>query len=75
MVSSSFRLYSFATIATVIVFGALAGFLARPTPGPTPWLGLAERVNIYATMLWMAVLAISLWNVPGGSAQDGLEDS
>ncbi len=63
-----FRLYSFATIAVVMVFGALAGFLAGPMPGPTPWLGLAERVNIYATMLWIAVLAISLWRVHG---QDG----
>ena len=55
-----FRLYSFGTIAIVVVFGALAGFLARPMPGPTPGLGLAERVNIYATMLWMASLAVSL---------------
>ena len=55
-----FRLYSFATIATVISFGVLAGFLARPMPGPTPWLGLAERVNIYATMIWILVFAISL---------------
>jgi hypothetical protein len=55
-----FRLYSFATIATVCVFGALAGYLAGPMPGPTPWLGLAERVNIYATMLWISVFAVSL---------------
>lgn len=59
-----FRLYTFATIATVVVFGALAGFLARPMPGPTPGLGLAERVNIYATMLWLAVLAVSLLGAP-----------
>ena len=58
-----FRIYSFATIATVIVFGAWAGILARPMPGPTPWLGLAERVNIYATMLWVAVLAVSFLRV------------
>ena len=56
-----FRLYSFGTIAIVVVFGALAGFLARPMPGPTPGLGLAERVNIYVTMLWMASLAVSQW--------------
>jgi hypothetical protein len=31
-------------------------------PGPTPWLGLAERVNIYATMPWFAV---SLLRVQG----------
>jgi hypothetical protein len=58
-----FRLYSVATIATVIVFGAWAGILARPMPGPTPWLGLAERVNIYATMLWMALLALRFLRV------------
>jgi hypothetical protein len=59
-----FRLYSFATIATVIAFGALAGILAAPMPGPTPWLGLAERVNIYATMVWIAVLTLALWPTP-----------
>jgi len=55
-----FRRYSYATIATVIAFGALAGFLSRPMPDATPWLGLAERVNIYATMLWFALLAVTL---------------
>jgi hypothetical protein len=54
-----FRLYSLATIVAFVVFGAWAGFLARPMPGPTPWLGLAERVNIYATMLW-----IQSWQSP-----------
>jgi len=58
-----FRIYSLATITTVIVFGAWAGILACPMPGPTPWLGLAERVNIYATMLWVAVLAVSYLRV------------
>jgi hypothetical protein len=60
-----FRLYSFATIVTVVVFGALAGFLARPMPDATPWLGVAERVNIYATMLWLLVFAVSLLRLPG----------
>jgi len=54
----TFRLYSFGTIAAVVVFGALAGFLASPMPGPTPGLGLAERVNIYLTMLWFLVFAL-----------------
>jgi hypothetical protein len=60
-----FRLYSFATIVSVIGFGGWAGYLAGPMPGPTPWLGIAERVNIYATMLWIAVLAVSLLHVQG----------
>ena len=41
-----FRLYSFATIATVIVFGAWAGILARPMPGPTPLVG-SRRASQY----------------------------
>jgi hypothetical protein len=53
-----FRRYSLATLATCVVFGALAGFEAAQES--TPWLGLTERVNIYAWMLWLAVLAISL---------------
>lgn len=64
----SFRYYSLATLAVVVIFGVLAGVLARPMPGPTPWLGLAERVNIYATMLWILVLAVSL--VRDGPAGD-----
>lgn len=55
-----FRFYSFATIAIIVAFGILAGFLARPMPGPTPWIGLAERVNIYATMMWISVLSLTL---------------
>jgi len=53
-----FRLYSLAALATCVVFGALAAFEAAQES--TPWLGLTERVNIYAWMLWLAVLAISL---------------
>ena len=68
-----FRLYSLATIATVMVFGALAGYLAGPMPGPTPWLGLAERVNIYATMLWILVFAVSL--LRGGAWSSGTTES
>jgi hypothetical protein len=33
---------------------------------PAPWLGVIERVGIYAWMLWVAVLALSLW--PGRRA-------
>jgi hypothetical protein len=55
-----FRLYSFVTLAVVVGFGALSGMLARPMPGPTPWLGFTERVNIYATMLWILLLSLTL---------------
>jgi Protein of unknown function (DUF998) len=55
-----FRLYSFATIATLVAFGLIAGFLSRPMPDSTPWVGVAERINIYVTMLWMLVFSVSL---------------
>ena len=63
-----FRLYSLGTIAILIGFGALAGFLAGPMPEATPWVGLAERINIYATMLWMLAFAASLLCVGGAAA-------
>jgi|SRR5215211_394763 len=57
-----FRYYSYATILTLLVFGVLASLQADRVAAnqPTPWLGIEERVNIYATMLWVAVLAIGL---------------
>jgi uncharacterized protein DUF998 len=58
-----FRRYSLGTLLTVIVFAGLTfGQVARLAANePAPWLGLIERVNIYAWMLWVAMLAISLW--------------
>ncbi len=57
-----FRIYSLATLLTVMVFGALAApYGARLAAGqPTPGFGIIERVNVYATLLWMAALAIAL---------------
>src|SRR5215218_6036369 len=57
-----FRYYSYATILAILVFGVLASLQADRVAAnqPTPWLGIEERVNIYATMLWVAVLAIGL---------------
>ena len=62
LLGKRFRLYSFATIAVVILFGVITGLQApRLEAGlSTPWMGLTERVNIYATMIWFAALAIGL---------------
>ena len=56
------RYYSYGTIAILLVFGALTSLQAGriSTNEPTPWMGIEERINIYATMLWVAVLAIGL---------------
>jgi hypothetical protein len=57
-----FRRYSAGTILTFVIFGALT-FMGAPKLAaglPTPWLGVWERVNILAYMLWAAVFAARL---------------
>jgi hypothetical protein len=62
LLGKRFRYYSYGTIATLLVFGVLASLQAGQMAAnePTPWAGIEERINIYATMLWVAVLAIGL---------------
>lgn len=72
-----FKLYSFATIVIVILFGVLTGLQApRLVAGQsTPWMGLTERVNIYATMIWFTALALGLMKTgKGQSSLDGGEE-
>jgi hypothetical protein len=58
-----FRFYSLATIIILLVFGVLTSIQAPKLVAgqPTPWMGFTERINIYATMLWFAVLSIALF--------------
>jgi CubicO group peptidase (beta-lactamase class C family)/hypothetical membrane protein len=57
-----FRIYSVATIVTLIVLGALtAPYAVRLAAGqPTPGFGIVERILVYSSLLWFAVLAIAL---------------
>jgi hypothetical protein len=57
-----FRYFSYATILAILVFGVWAGLQAGRVEAnqPTPWLGIVERGNVYAIMLWVAMLAIGL---------------
>jgi hypothetical protein len=61
-----FRTYSFATLLTVIVLGApTIPYAARLAAGePTAGFGLVERILIYSSLLWMAVLAVALLRRP-----------
>ncbi len=70
-----FRLYSIATILVLGVFGTLAGLDGPRLAAnlPTPWLGVWERINIYATMLWIMVLAIALLRAPMEQPQASLD--
>src|SRR5215471_12205292 len=57
-----FRIYSFITIVVFIVFGILTG---REAPNvnkdlATPFIGLWERINIAAFMIWLLVFAVAL---------------
>jgi hypothetical protein len=57
-----FRLYTFATWAVFIVFGVLT-FMESPgieANLPTPHLGIWERVNMGAFLLWIIVFATNL---------------
>jgi hypothetical protein len=62
LVGRWFRYYSFVTIVIVITFGALTALqIPQLEAGQsTPWMGLTERINIYATMLWFAALGSAL---------------
>jgi hypothetical membrane protein len=57
-----FRLYSLATIVVLLAGGTLTFALAPELAAgePTPGMGALERMNIYATMLWLLVLAVVL---------------
>ena len=62
-----FRDYTAGTMLTLVAFGV---WTAADAPrrgagwGPTPWMGVKERVNIYAYLLWIGALAVSLWRRP-----------
>jgi len=62
LLGKRFRYYSYATLAILIVFGVVTSLQAGKMVAnePTPWMGVTERINIYATMLWVAMLAIGL---------------
>jgi hypothetical membrane protein len=56
------RLYSWATLLVLLVSGAWTGVEARYLAAGqlTPGLGVAERINIGAYLLWVAVLSATL---------------
>jgi hypothetical protein len=57
-----FRIYTVATFVVFIVFGVLVGIEAPGIPDnlPTPHIGIWERINIAAFMVWIVVLAAAL---------------
>lgn len=70
MLGRGFRVYSWVTIVLLLVFGVWTSlYIPQLAAGePTSGIGILERVNIYATMLWNAVLAFSLLRAHGAAA-------
>ena len=62
-----FRYVTYSSVVTLLVFGASTAMQSGRIPAnePTPWLGVEERANAYAAMLWLAVLAIALMRADG----------
>ncbi len=62
VLGTRFRAYTFATLAAFIGFGTLTAIQGtRLAAGlPTPYLGLWERIDMGAGMLWIAALALTL---------------
>lgn len=56
------RLYSLATLIIVVAFAtASAPYGARLAAGePTPGFGIVDRINVYSSLLWIAVFAVAL---------------
>lgn len=54
-----FRVYSILTMLTLMVFGYLTARLSQDLEAnlPTPWMGVWERINIGAFLLWIVVLS------------------
>jgi hypothetical protein len=61
-----FRRYSVVTMAVLLAFGVLTAIESPRIAAnlPTPWIGVWERINIAAFLLWIVVLAIALWGQP-----------
>ncbi len=58
----NFRLFTVATVAIWLVFGTLTSVEAPRVAAnlPTPWIGVWERINAGAYLLWLVVFAALL---------------
>lgn len=77
-----FRRYSLGTLVLLVVSLALIGVYGPRLAAqlPTPGLGIVERVNVYAYLLWVAVLAIGLlrhhrYGAPTAAPETGVSRS
>jgi hypothetical protein len=64
-----FRLYSGATVLVALAFGMWAGRYGADLANDlvTPWVGIIERISVYAYQLWFAVFASALLGLAHGA--------
>jgi hypothetical protein len=67
--NKQFRIYTIVSIALHIIFGILTVMEAPnlPTNGPTPTIGIWERINIGVFMFWVVVFALALLRMENSS--------
>jgi len=67
-----FRFFCFAAISVVVIFGFVSAMQgpAMVANLATPWLGVTERVAIYAYLAWSVVLAVQLLRERRHAAHD-----
>jgi len=68
-----FQLYSMASLVVLVAFGALM-FWDAPRIGanlPTPWIGVWERIDLGVFLLWVVVLAVTLWRMDDPATSSG----
>ncbi len=67
VLGTRFRHFTYASIVVLLVFGLLTAMQGGKVPSgdPTPYMGLEERTNAYASMLWLAVLSVGLLRAEG----------
>jgi len=78
-----FRIYTAATIATLMLFGTITSVMAAGIAAnvPTPGMGVAERITIYASQAWIAAFAMTLrlsrssWSFPATADEFALATS
>ena len=67
-----FRFYAIATMVVMVGFGMAASVAIRGIEqNDTPWAGGFERINVYATFVWLVVLAIMVIRHELGSSREG----
>lgn len=68
-----FRLYSAATVLFMFAFGAWSGTYGADIADDleTPWVGVIERISVYAYQLWLVVFAVALLAVAYGCRPAG----